>query len=71
MIAAALRQVLGLFVDDEFLGAAILAVTAVASALALSGAPAWCAGLFLTLALPTALAASVVTAVRRARSKKG
>jgi hypothetical protein len=69
MIGAIVAQLIGLFVDDEFLAAAILATVAVAGALALSAvAPAWVAGLLLTLALPAALAASVLRSVWRARS---
>jgi hypothetical protein len=66
MIVEIVRQLIGLFVDDGFLAAAILAAVAIASALALFGAePAWLAGLILTLALPAALAASVVRSARR------
>ena len=65
MIDAAARQVLGLFIDDGFLAAAVLVVVAVASGFALFGAPAWLAGLLLTLALPAALAASVLAGARR------
>ena len=69
MIGAAAKQLIGLFVDDELLAATILCVVAVISALALSGlAPAWLAGLMLALALPGALAASVLRSARRARS---
>jgi hypothetical protein len=68
MIRAIVAQLIGLFVDDEFLAAAILAAVALASALALpAAAPPWVAGLLLTLALPGALAASVLHGVRRAR----
>ena len=65
MIGAIVRQVIGLFVDDEFLAAAILCAVGLIGALALSGAPAWLAGLLLTLALPAALAASVLRSARR------
>jgi hypothetical protein len=69
MIGVIVRQVLGLFIDDEFLAVAILAVVALAGVLALSGAaPAWLAGLLLTLALPASLAASVLTSARVGRS---
>jgi hypothetical protein len=68
LIGAIVAQLIGLFVDDEFLAVAILATVAVASALTLSAAaPAWVVGLALTLALPTALAASVVRSAWRAR----
>jgi hypothetical protein len=66
MIGAAIKQLIGLFVDDELLAAVILCVVALVGALALSGAaPSWVAGLLLTLALPAALAASVLRSVRR------
>ena len=67
MIGAAVKELIGLFVDDELLAAAILCVVGFISVLTLSGAgPAWLAGLLLTLALPAALAASVA----QARQKK-
>jgi hypothetical protein len=67
MIGAAIKQLIGLFVDDGLLAAAILCVVALISALALSGAaPSWVAGLMLAVALPAALAASVLRSVRRA-----
>jgi hydrogenase maturation factor len=66
MIGAIVKQLIGLFVDDELLAAAILCVVGVISALALSGAaPAWLVGLLLTLALPAVLAASVLRGARR------
>ena len=68
MIGAALRELIGLFVDDELLAATILCAVALIGALALSGvAPGWLAGLLLTLALPIALALSVLRSARRAR----
>jgi hypothetical protein len=67
MIGVAVKELIGLFVDDELLAAAILCVVGFISALTLSGvAPAWLAGLLLTLALPIALAASVLRSARRA-----
>jgi hypothetical protein len=67
MIGAIVKQLIGLFVDDELLAAVILCAVAVITALALSGAaPAWVIGLMLTLALPAALAASVWRSARRA-----
>jgi hypothetical protein len=67
MISAIVKQLLGLFVDDELLAAAVLCVVGFISLLTLSGAgPAWLAGLLLTLALPAALAASVLLSTRRA-----
>jgi hypothetical protein len=66
MIGAIVNQLFGLFVDDELLAATILCVVALATALALSGlGPAWLAGLMLALALPAALAASVLRSARR------
>jgi hypothetical protein len=68
MIGEIARQLIGLFVDDGFLGASILAAVVVASALVFLGAaPTWLAGLVLALALPAALAASVALSARRAR----
>jgi hypothetical protein len=66
MIGATVKQLIGLFVDDGLLAAAILCVVGVIGVAALSGAaPAWLAGLLLTLALPAALAASVLRGARR------
>ena len=66
MIGAIAKQLIGLFVDDELLAATILCAVAVISALALSGvAPGWLVGLMLTLALPAALAASVLRSAWR------
>ena len=66
MIGEIVKQLIGLFVDDGLLAAAILCTVALISALALSGAaPAWLVGLMLTLALPAALAASVWRSARR------
>jgi hypothetical protein len=67
MIGAIVKQLIGLFVDDELLAAAILCVVGFVSVATLSGAaPAWFAGLLLTLALPAALAVSVLRSARRA-----
>ncbi len=66
MIGAVVKQLFGLFVDDELLAATILCAVALISALALSGvAPGWLVGLLLTLALPAALVASVLRSARR------
>jgi hypothetical protein len=66
MIGAIVKQLISLFVDDELLAAAILCVVGLVSALALSdAAPAWLLGLMLALALPAALAASVLRSARR------
>ncbi|HEY1451884.1 MAG TPA: hypothetical protein VGF57_00340 [Roseiarcus sp.] len=72
-MTGAIVHLIGLFVDDEVLAAAILVAIALASALALTAAaPPWVAGLLLTLAMPAALAASVVRSARRAeREKRG
>ena len=60
MIGVVVKQLIGLFVDDELLAAAILCAVGLISALALSGAaPGWLVGLMLAVALPAALAASV------------
>jgi hypothetical protein len=66
MIGVILKQLVGLFVDDELLAATVLCVVGVVSVLAFSGvAPDWLVGLILTLALPAALAASVLRSARR------
>ncbi len=71
MIGAIVKQLIGLFVDDEFLAAAILATVAVAGALVfLAAAPTWLAGLILTLAMPGALTLSVLRSARGARRLK-
>jgi hypothetical protein len=71
VIGAAVKELIGLFVDDELLAATILGVVALVSALAFFGAvPAWLAGLLLMLALPAALTASVLrSAWRSTRSR--
>lgn len=67
MIGAIVKELIGLFVDDERLAATILCAVALISALALSGiAPGWLVGLMLTLSLPAALGASVLRSARRA-----
>ncbi len=67
MIGAAVKELIGLFVDDELLAAAILCVVALVGALAFFGvAPGWVVGLMLALALPAALVASVLCSARRA-----
>ena len=68
MIGPVVKELIGLFVDDELLAATILCAVALISALALSGvAPGWLVGLMLILALPATLVASVV---RSASPKK-
>ena len=71
MIGAIVRELVGLFVDDELLAATILCAVALISALALSGvAPGWLVGLLLILALPATLVASVLrSASRKKRSE--
>ncbi len=67
MIGAIAKQLIALFVDDGLLAAAILCVVGFISVVTLSGiAPGWLAGLLLTLALPAALAGSVLRSARRA-----
>ena len=67
MIGAVVKQLIGLFVDDELLAALIVCAVGLVSALALSGAaPTWLVGLLLMVALPVALAASVLRTARRA-----
>ncbi len=67
MIGTIVKELIGLFVDDELLAAAIVCVVGVVSVLTLSGVePDWLAGLLLILALPAALAASVLRSARRA-----
>jgi hypothetical protein len=71
MIGAILKELIGLFVDDELLAAAILCIVAVISALAFFRiAPGWLAGLLLMLALPAALAASVLRSARREKRSR-
>ena len=71
MIGAIVKELIGLFVDDELLAAAVLCLVGFISVLTLSGAgPAWLAGILLTLALPAALAASVLRSARRATRSK-
>ncbi|HEX9170909.1 MAG TPA: hypothetical protein VF886_18590 [Roseiarcus sp.] len=66
MIGAIVNELIGLFVDDEFLAATTLCSVVLISALALSGvAPGWLVGLMLLVALPATLAASVLRSARR------
>lgn len=71
MIGPVVKELIGLFVDDELLAATILCAVALISALALSGvAPGWLVGLMLILALPATLVASVLrSASRKTRSE--
>ncbi len=66
MIRAIVKQLIGLFVDDELLAVGILVVVAVVALLTLlSVLPTWAAGLLLTVLLPATLGASVLRSVRR------
>jgi hypothetical protein len=71
VISPVVKELIGLFVDDELLAATILCAVALISALALSGvAPGWLVGLMLILALPATLVASVLrSASRKERSE--
>jgi hypothetical protein len=66
MIRSVLKQLIGLFVDDEFLALAILAVVAIVAALAFSGivSKASC-GIGLVIALPLVLVLSILRTLRR------
>ena len=69
MIGEIARQLVGLFVDDELLAAAILASVGIIALLTVfGGMPAWTAGLLLAVCLPAALAASVLRSARRAQT---
>jgi hypothetical protein len=71
MIGAIIKELIGLFVDDELLAATILCAVALIAALALSGlAPGWLVGLMLALGLPAALAASVLRSAHRATPRE-
>jgi hypothetical protein len=66
MISAIVKELIGLFVDDGLLAAAILVVVALVSPLGFFDvAPAWVVGLMLALALPAALVASVLRSAQR------
>ena len=65
-----MKELLGLFVDDEFLAAAILAVVAAAAALARLGAWPALVGVLLVVALPATLAAGVARTVWNARERR-
>jgi hypothetical protein len=71
VIGPVVKELIGLFVDDELLAATILCAVALISALALSGvAPGWLVGFMLILALPATLVASVLrSASRKTRSE--
>ncbi len=66
MIGAIIKELIGLFVDDELLAAAILCAVALITALALTGlTPSWLVGLLLAVILPATLTVSVLRGVRR------
>jgi hypothetical protein len=66
MIGAIVKQLIGLFVDDQLLAVGILTVVAAVALLTwISAAPTWLAGLLLTVSLPATLAASVVRSAWR------
>lgn len=66
MIGAIATQLIGLFVDDEFLAVGILVVVAAVALLTWAGAaPTWLAGLLLAVLLPATLVASVLRSLRR------
>jgi len=65
MIASVLKEILGLFVDDEVLALAVLAVVAIVGALAFSGMSKGVCGLVLVIALPLVLIISVLRTLRR------
>jgi hypothetical protein len=68
MIGAVIKQLVGLFVDDEFLAAALLCIVAIVGALTLfDAAPSWVVGALLALAVPIVLAASVARSAWRDR----
>ncbi len=68
MIGEVVKQLVGLFVDDEFMAVGILVAVAVVALLTLLGVlPTWTAGLVLAVSLPSVLAASVMRSVQRAR----
>ena len=68
MIGAIARQLIGLFVDDEWMAVGILVLVAAVALLTWTGAaPIWLAGLMLAVLLPATLAASVLRSVRRSK----
>ena len=68
MIGEIVKQLIGLFVDDELLAVGILVAVAVVALLTLLGVlPTWATGLLLAVSLPAALAASVLRSARRAQ----
>jgi len=71
MIGRIVKELGGLFVDDELLAAGILAAVAIVAILARFAAmPPAFAGVLLVLSLPAILAASVLRGARRARGRE-
>jgi hypothetical protein len=67
MMAAIVRQLIGLFVDDELLAVGILVAVAIVALLTwIDVLPPWATGLLLVVSLPAALAASVLRSAQRA-----
>jgi hypothetical protein len=66
MIGAIIKEILGLFVDDEVLAIGILAIVGLAAAVALMySAGRSLAALVLVIGLPALLAADVLLTLRR------
>jgi hypothetical protein len=71
MIVSILKEIIGLFVEDEFLALAILGVVAIAGALAFSAIPKAACGIVLVIALPLVLVMSVLRTLRRSARQPG
>ncbi len=70
MIGSLIKEILGLFVDDESLAVGILALVGLAGGITLlpwAGKPI--AGLILVIGLPAALVASVLRTLKRTTRK--
>ena len=67
MIGSIIKEIVGLFVDDEILAIGILAIVGAAAAIAFApwGGPT-VAALFLVIGLPVVLVADVMLTLRRA-----
>ena len=65
MVSLIVRELLGMFVDDEFLAIAVLAVVAAAALLILSGMPPLIAGGVLLAGCIAVLVASVIRTSRK------
>jgi hypothetical protein len=67
MIGSIIKEILGLFVDDEILAIGILAIVGAAAAIAFTpGAGSMVAALVLVIGLPAILIADVMLTLRRA-----